>query len=278
MDLFREIRGIFSRKEKTLFEAENNLWNEITTLENSLKQTKTDSERTIILQKIEQKKAQIRELIDKNPAKLKYRIKELQDELKRINEVNLEARGLVRYYEEVIRHYEDELEQEKTADNLKELVKYDCTEIDILVDSLKPNMYSYEKDYLDAISGLFNYIKDNFYLITKKMNIKFWLESTAIIKTRSGDPLDVAIFVCATMHALGDYSARIYFVELDDFSTFAFVKTKYKNRVLIFDPFNAEKYDDYLGYDAAISEKYKPFGKGIKKTIYSFNAFEFNSE
>lgn len=278
MGVFSKLKSMFYKREKTLFEEESKVWAEITSLENQLKVVKTEQDKQLILGKIEEKKKIIKEIANSNPAKLKYRIKELQDELNRVNTINIEAKALVRYYEEVVKKYASKLEEEKTVDNLKDLVKYDTTEMDVLLDTVKTNNYEYDTNYLTVVNNLYDYIKRNFYLITKKLSIKFWLESSDMLRTRSGDPLDIAIFVCSAMHALGDYNAKIYFVELDDFSTFAFVKTKYKNRILIVDPFNSENYSDLLGYESVIDEKYKPYNKKIRRVLYSFNAFTFESE
>lgn len=150
-------------------------------------------------------------------------------------------------------------------------------DVSILVDSIKVSNYQYEENYLESMEKFFKYVTENIFLMSKKNNAKYWLEAKDIIKSKSADPMDLAILTCSIMHALGDFNARVYFVELSDYNTFAYVKTKYKNRVLVFDPFNSEFYDKFLGYEDKINLEYRPFGKEIRKVIYEFNAFEFDS-
>jgi hypothetical protein len=247
MSLFDKLKCLFKSKDKTLFESETEIWNEITLLENKLQSIDNKKEQDAILAEITKKRLLIKELSEKNPAKLKYRIKELQDELKQIDDLKKESRALVRYYEQILRKYGPNIVEDITAENLKSLVKSETMDLDVLLDSIKPNNYNYDKDYLEVMDIFYDYIKENIYLLERKQKLKFWLDSTDIFKTRAGDSYDLAIFICAIMHALGDFSARICVVELDDFSTHAYVKTKYKNRVLIFDPFNSETINDYLG-------------------------------
>jgi len=278
MDILSEIRNIFSQHEKTLFEQETEIWQEITLLENKLSEAKTADEKNILTEKLARYKQQIKDLNDNNPQKLRYKIKELEEELIRVNELNKESRALTRYYEIVLSKYEPELADEKTADNLKALVSYKSIEIDVILASLKSQTYSYDNNYLSVIEKYFTYLKDKFYFIERQRNIKFWLDAIDIIKARTGDPLDIAILTCSVMHALGDFNAMVYFVELGDFTNHAYVRTKYKNRILIFDPAIMKKYDDFLGYEAVANEKYMSYGKHIKRTIYKFNAFDFESE
>ena len=164
--------------------------------------------------------------------------------------------------------------QRTNAEDLKRLLDYSSIDFDMIFEKIKPKEYSYDDNYLDAIKSLYDLLEDEFKIITQHTP-NYLLTAHDILQLKSGNQADICIFICAMMHKLGDFNAKVVVALLDDFSTIHFVQTKYKYRTLIIDFYNSQKYDDYLNYDNKIWEIYKPEDKTIREIKFSFNKFNY---
>ena len=269
MGIFERFSNLFKEKQKTIFILETEKYNEIQTLETKLVNIKDKVKKDEIKKEIAKKKDELKQLNENDPNRLKFRIEELQKEVEKINNLNIESRYLVRYYEAIIHKYVPKNE-EKTVDKLQALIDYKSIAIEMFVDLLKGEEFEFEKDYLKVLKKIFSHIKQNFFLLNKKFEVKYWFNSSEILTEKTGDYFDIAILVCSLMHALGDFDAEINFVELDNYDTFAFVKTKFKRTEIIFDIFNFETFEDMLNPKEYLIKNLK-----INKVLYGFNAFKY---
>jgi hypothetical protein len=188
---------------------------------------------------------------------------------KNINESSKE-----KYYRIILEKYKDEInnKERKTISEIKSMVKPSDLTIKSIVSKNKPIGYDYNKDYLNTLRKIYNYLKSEISVIKNDLKLLFWLDFPQIIKYQIADEQDISTLLCSIMKALDDENAYIYVVLLEEEKTHAFIKTKYKNKHYIFDltqkvPFDTFKEDD----ENKLFENYNFNNKKIIRKIYKYN-------
>jgi len=267
--IISKIKGVLG--EETLHEKEKELLEKISKLQQKLEK-ETNSEKWKSLAKdLNNLKEQLQDLHENDPLKLKYRLQKLTKELAEEEVKNQEVKTLKKYFQYIV---EKDLAylQKTSAEELKQLCNYDSIDFDMIIEIIKPKNYSYEKNYLQAIGNLYSLLENEFKIITENTP-DYLLSAEDTLKLKCGNKVDISILVCAIMHKLGDYNAKVTLAVLSDFSIIHFVETTYKNKTLIFDFYNSQKYNDYLDSFEKVREKYKPEGKTIREIKYSFSKY-----
>ncbi len=270
-NVLQKIKGLF--EDSSVFEKEQKLWKEVATLEKRAKKETIEIKKQELLLEIDNLKNATKDLYESDPVKLKYRLQELEKALIEEGQENAEAKSLAKYLEKICDKNLEKIQKQSAVD-LKQLLDFDSLDFDMVAEKLKPADYSYENDFFMVIENWYWLLKNEFEIITSRTN-NYLLNASEILQLKTGNQADIAILTCAIMHKLGDFNAKVMVAEMDDFSTDHFVLTKYKDKVLIFDFFCSEKFDDYLDSEDNIFEKYKPEGKQIKTIKYSFNRYVF---
>jgi len=270
--LIEKIKKAFDAEE-SIHDKEQELLQEIAKYEQKLEK-ETNSEKWKELAKTLQKlKKLLQDLHENDPTKLKFRLEELNKELADEETKNSEAKSIKTYFQYVV---EKNLicMQKTSAEDLKSLCDYSALDFDMLFEKITPKDYAYDKNYLDAIANLYDLLENDFRIITQQTP-NYLLSAEDVLQIKSGNQLDICIFVCAAMHKLGDFNAKVNVALLEDFTTVYFVQTKYKYRTLIFDFYNSNKYNDFLDYDDKVWLSYRPEGKEIREIKYAFNKFVY---
>lgn len=249
---------------------------DISIFENKLKKCKTAKKQKELQNNLFLLKKALQNIYALDPKKLQFRIDDLQKSLIIERNNNQEAKVLANYLKYVVNKNIDKIQNQNISD-LKNLINHDSIDFDMILEKIKPKNYSYNKNYLKAIENWYELLDDDFEIITQNIP-NFTLNAKEILQLKSGTQSDICILTCAIMHKLGDYNAKIYCAELEDFSTIYFVQTEYKKRTLIFDFFHSMKYNDFLGIYELVFEKYKPNSKNIRKLKFNFNAYEYEYE
>jgi len=272
-DLINKIKKVFE-PEEGIHELEEELLEEIAKYEKKLEKETNSEKWKKLARELTKLKKHLQDIHENDPTKLKFRLEELNKELAIEETKNEESKIVKEYFEHIV---EKNLQclQKTSAEELKNLVNYETLDFDMLFEKITPKDYSYEINYLEAIENLYNLLENEFNIITQNTP-NYLLDATEILQLKTGNQADIAIFICATMHKLGDFKARVSLAILDDFSSNFFVETHYKNRFLIIDFYNSQKYNDFLDYEEKVWEKYKPEGKAIREIKYSFNKFSYD--
>ncbi len=270
--IFDRLKKAFD-SEDSIHERELELLEYISKYENKLEKESNSERWKDIAKTVQKLKKELQDLHENDPIKLKYRLDELNKDLADEETKNSEAKTIKNYFQFIV---EKNLAcmQKTSAEDLKSLIDYSAIDFDMVFEKITPKDYSYEDNYLDAIENLYDLLEEDFDIIIQKTP-NYLLTAADILQLKSGNQADISIFVCAIMHKLGDFNAKVTVALLDDFTTIHFVQTKYKYRTLIFDFYNSEKYNDYLEYDNKIWEKYKPEDKAIREIKFSFNKFNY---
>ena len=270
--IFDRLKKAFD-SEESIHERELELLELIAKFEKKLEKESNSDKWKDIAKTIQKLKKEIQDLHENDPEKLKYRLAELNRELAEEETKNIEAKTIKNYFQYIV---EKNLScmQRTNAEDLKRLLDYSSIDFDMIFEKIKQKEYSYDDNYLDAIKSLYDLLEDEFKIITQHTP-NYLLTAHDILQLKSGNQADICIFICAMMHKLGDFNAKVVVALLDDFSTIHFVQTKYKYRTLIIDFYNSQKYDDYLNYDNKIWEIYKPEDKTIREIKFSFNKFNY---
>jgi len=270
--IFDRLKKAFD-SEDSIHERELELLELIAKFEKKLEKESNSDKWKEIAKTIQKLKKEIQDLHENDPAKLKFRLEELNKELADEETKNSEAKTIKNYFQYIV---EKNLScmQKTSAEDLKNLLEYSSIDFDMVYEKIVPKDYSYDENYLDAIENLYDLLEEEFKIITQQTP-NYLLTANDILQLKSGNQADIAIVVCAMMHKLGDFNAKVVVALLDDFTTLHFVQTKYKYRTLIFDFYNSQKYNDYLDYDNKIWENYKPENKTIREIKFSFNKFNY---
>jgi len=244
-------------------------------------QGKTDNESDVRFAniKIKSELSEV-ELENKN---LKEKIIELDEYIKSISkntnvEINNEDASIKKYYEIILNKYKDEINEteKKTISEIKEMVKPTDLTVKSLVSKYQPISYDFNKDYLNTLKQIYNYLKSDIEVIQNNLKILFWIDFSSVIKNKIADEQDISILFCSCMKALTDEDARIEIVMLDDEKIHAFVKTKYKNTFYIFDLTQKIPFDMFKNTDEKqLYQEYNFNTSKIAKRIYAYNQYEY---
>jgi hypothetical protein len=185
------------------------------------------------------------------------------------NEVKL-CSYLLNKYSDIINEHE-----KRTIGEIKALVDGTDLSIQSIVNDFKDPSYSFEDDYFDALKQTFDFIQKEISFVDSDLNVNYWFSPREMIEAKVADDEDLAVFLCASMKALGDNRAEVIIAELDDLKTHAFVITEIKGDFLLLDPaqdFEAEK---YKGQKADVLKNYSFLGQKIKRFLYRFNSEKY---
>ncbi len=257
-----------------LFELEQKFWKQISELEDKIRRTNNVSKKEKYGKEILVLREKIKALQQNNPAKLRFELNTLREALKDNEEENKNYWIQNKLLKAIINRY---LKNESIGlEDLKKLILPNDLSVLSIKQEIIPENYVYDEDYLDAIKKLYSYIKKNYSIIDLSLPNKYWLPPRDTIEAQAGDVFDISVLICSVLISLGGDDAKVYVVELNDFSRHAFVVTRYKKRILILDLKQSENYNDYLGYEKDVWAEYLPKRQSIRKKKYSFNDVSFD--
>ncbi|MDO8428002.1 MAG: hypothetical protein Q7S92_02200 [Candidatus Diapherotrites archaeon] len=179
-------------------------------------------------------------------------------------------RALLEKYADIINEHE-----RKTIGQLKALVNPENLSIQALLSDFLPENYSFEQDYLTVLEKVYTYLKNEVQCIKTDLNINYWMSTEEILQHQVADDEDIAVLLCACMHALGDKQAFVTIAELSNLSTHAFVLTEYKDQALLLDLFQKYEFQKFFGTKVTVLENYTFEETAIKQFMYQFNHFEY---
>jgi len=273
----------YSKSLKLLNDEISKIDNEIDFTVNSLTkvQGKTDIDSDVRFTNIKIK-GELSEITIENK-NLKEKISELEEFIKNVSKsnnapVNENDANIKRYYEIILNKYKDEINEteKKTISEIKDMVRPTDLTIKSLVSKYQPIGYDFNKDYLNSLRQIYNYLKSEVSVIRNDLKILFWIDFANVIKNKIADEQDVSILLCSCMQALSDENARIEIVMLDDEKIHAFVKTKYKNTFYIFDLTQQTPFDMFKDVDEIkLYQNYNLNNNKIAKRIYAYNQYEY---
>ena len=185
------------------------------------------------------------------------------------NEVKL-CKYLLEKYSDIINEHE-----KRTIGEIKALVDGTDLSIQSIVNDFKDPSYSFEDDYFEALKQTFDFIQKEISFVDADLNVNYWFSPREMIEAKVADDEDLAVFLCATMKALGDNKAEVIIAELDDLKTHAFVITEIKNDFLILDPAQSGGIEQYLGQKPDVLKNYSFQDKKIKRFLYRFNSEKY---
>jgi len=210
---------------------------------------------------------------------LKQRVKELEEFIKNLSGSKNTAPSVSdtienKYYERILEKHKDEINEteRKTISQIKETVNPNDLTIKGLVGKYKPIGYDYNKDYIDTLKRVYNFIKSEIDVVKINVKVLYWMDSTTILKNKFCDEQDASTLLCSVMQGLNDYEAIVCVVLLEDETTHSFVKTKFKNNYYIFDLYQKCPFEMFSDTDEKkLLDNYKLNNLKIKKIIYKYN-------
>ena len=161
--------------------------------------------------------------------------------------------------------------EQRTVGQIKALVEINDLSIQNLVAMFMPSPYGYEKEYLDTLQKIYDFITKEIQYVPNDLNLNFWLSPKEILQNKISDDEDLAVMLCTCMQALGDKNALVYVMELEDGSTHAVVLSTINNVTLLLDPCLQHGFFKYYGEKAYVFKKYRFNGSKIKRAVYRFN-------
>jgi hypothetical protein len=173
-------------------------------------------------------------------------------------------------YAQIINEHE-----KRTIGEIKAFVDGTDLSIQSLVSDFKDASYSFEDDYFEALKQVFEFIQKEIEFVDIDLNVNYWFSPREIIEAKVADDEDLAVFLCASMKALGDNKAELIIAELDDLKTHAFVITEIKNDFLILDPAQEFEIGKYKGQKSEVLKNYSFQGQKIKRFLYRFNSEKY---
>lgn len=185
------------------------------------------------------------------------------------NEYKL-AKFLLEKYSEVINERE-----QRTIGEIKELASGNDLSIQALVEEFKEKPYSFEENYENALKKVFEYIKKEITFVDSDISLNYWMSGKEILELKIADDEDLAVFLCATMKALGDDKAEVIIAELDNLRTHSFVITEINGEFLLLDPTQENEFEKYKGSKIEVIKNYEYQKQKIKRFLYRFNSSKY---
>jgi len=209
----------------------------------------------------------------------KQRVKELEEFIKNLSgskNISVATNESIKnkYYEMILEKYKEDInkQEKKTISQIKETINPGDLTVKGLVGKYKPIAYDYNKDYVDTLKKIFNFLKSEIDVVKTEVRVLYWLDATTILKNKFCDEQDASALLCSVMQALNDYNSQVYVVFLDNENTHSFVKTKYKNKYYILDLSQKCPFEMYSDADEnKLLGNYNYNGQKIKKIIYKYN-------
>lgn len=185
------------------------------------------------------------------------------------NEYKL-AKFLLEKYGEIINERE-----QRTIGEIKELASGNDLSIQALVEEFKEKPYSFEENYENALKKVFEYIKKEITFVDSDISLNYWMSGKEILELKIADDEDLAVFLCATMKALGDDKAEVIIAELDNLRTHSFVITEINGEFLLLDPTQENEFEKYKGSKIEVIKNYEYQKQKIKRFLYRFNSSKY---
>lgn len=165
--------------------------------------------------------------------------------------------------------------EQRTIGEIKLLVDGSDLSVQSFVTDFKAPVYSFPADYENALRQVFDFTKKEIEFVDADLNVNYWLSAREILEVKVADDEDLAVFLCAAMHALGDGTAEVVIAELANLKTHAFVYTELNGKVLLLDPAQDHLFDDFFGEKGVVLAKYSFQGQKIKRFLYRFNSQKY---
>ncbi len=161
--------------------------------------------------------------------------------------------------------------ERRTIGEIKGLVNSDDLTIQSILADLKPENFSFEKDFLQAAEKIFDFVSSEINFVELDVNLNYWLSPKEIFSEKIADDEDTAIFLCSLLFGLGDEKAFVAVAELDNMQTHAFLITEFQNNFLILDPCQKHQFKKFFGNRDNVLMDYSFKGAKIKQFLYKFN-------
>ena len=165
--------------------------------------------------------------------------------------------------------------EKRTIGEIKALVDGSDLTIQSFVEDFKSPGYRFSEDYEKALKQTFDFVKKEISFVDVDLNVNYWLSPREILEVKVADDEDLAVFMCATMKALGDSTAEVIIAELENFKTHAFVLSEVGTDSIILDPAQDHSFEDFKGNKAEIIKTYSFEKQKIKRFLYRFNSQKY---
>jgi hypothetical protein len=185
------------------------------------------------------------------------------------NEVKL-CKYLLEKYADIINERE-----KRTIGEIKALVDGSDLTVQSFVEDFKSPDYSFSEDYEGALKQVFDFAKLEIVFADVDLNINYWLTPRELLEVKVADDEDLAVFMCASMKALGDNTAEVIIAELENLKTHAFVLTEIGKDTLLLDPAQNHLFEEYKGNKVELIKKYSFQKHKIKRFLYRFNSDKY---
>lgn len=181
------------------------------------------------------------------------------------------------FYKLLLRRYADLINEfeRKTVGELKALVNDKDLTVQSLLSEYKPDGYEFEKHYPDIAQKLFTFLQKEIDYVESDLELNFWLAPREILRGKMGDDEDMAVLLCSLLLGLGDENAEVVVAEMEDLKTHAFVASEFKNKFMLLDPTQGERFDRFAGEKKDVLQDYTFNGARIKRFLYKFSSTKY---
>ena len=178
-----------------------------------------------------------------------------------------------RLYEALLKKYKDLINdtERKTVGEIKGLVNADDLTIQSFVSRFKPEDYAFEKDFLGTLEKCYNAVTKDISFTKAGIDLNFWLSPEEILKYKVADDEDISVFLCSVLQALGEETAEVLICEMENFSTHAMAIANSQRRFILLDASQKTPFQEFIGSQEDVLQKYTFQGQRIKKPLYKFN-------
>ena len=161
--------------------------------------------------------------------------------------------------------------ERRTIGEIKGLVNSDDLTIQAILADLKPEGFSFEKNFLETAEKVFDFVVSEINFVELSLNLNYWLSPKEIFSEKIADDEDLAIFLCSLLLGLGDEKAFVVLAELDNQQTHSFVITESGENFLILDPSQKHGFSKFFGNRDKVLMDYSFKGAKIRQFLYKFN-------
>lgn len=177
---------------------------------------------------------------------------------------------LLEKYSEILNNQE-----QKTVGEIKGSINAEDLTVQNIVNRFKPENYSYEKDFLETLKAIYEFIIKEINFVKSDLAINFWLSPNEIIKWKVCDDEDIAVLLCSILKCLGNENCQVIICELEDYSTHSFVITEYDEKFLLLDAYQKKPFEMFIGKKEEVLYNYQVKNQKIKRFLYKFNDKEY---
>lgn len=190
---------------------------------------------------------------------------------------NKECSAKVKLCELILRKYAGLVNESetKTIGQIKSMINPDDLSLAAFISEFKDENYSYEKDFLDVLKKIFEYIQKEFTYIELDIEINYWLTPKEIITNKIGDDEDLAMLLCNIARALGNKECSVMMAELSNLTLHSFVLLALGDKNYILDACQNHKFEQFSGSREEVIQKYSFKQAHIKNFVSMFNDAEY---